>query len=340
MRGMNRTDAIRNRIMSAVFAHLVADALGVPYEFNPPEHIPARDLIAFTPPKGFRRSHAGAPAGAYSDDGATFLALLASLVICGGLDLDDFSRRLVNWLDRGYMAVDGKVFDVGAQTSSAIARLRSGVRPESAAAESANNERANGNGSLMRVLAIALWHTGSDEELVKLAMRSSLPTHAHPRSLVCCAAYALWARYVLGGEYVRGSAEPTAEFAGETDMAFEEALRFLHRPGVLEEQEQYVEVRMLWKTMLDERYGRFTPKGTGYVVDSLFAAVRLNRMSSSYERVVRGAIAFGHDTDTTACIAGPIAVLRGSGIPEEWLGSLAPLPNEAAEILGKFGGSL
>jgi ADP-ribosyl-[dinitrogen reductase] hydrolase len=51
----------------------------------------------------------------------------------------------------------------------------------------------------MRVLPLALWHTGSDEELVLDARLSSRVTHGHARSQVCCALYCLWARALLEG---------------------------------------------------------------------------------------------------------------------------------------------
>ena len=54
------------------------------------------------------------------------------------------------------------------------------------------------------------------------------------------------------------------------------------------------------------------------------AAVLLNRDGCSYEEVVRAAIALGHDTDTTACVAGGIAgLVHGVGaIPDLWLAAL------------------
>jgi ADP-ribosylglycohydrolase len=44
----------------------------------------------------------------------------------------------------------------------------------------------------------------------------------------------------------------------------------------------------------------------------------------SYEQVVRAAIRLGHDTDTTACVAGGIAGLRDGigGIPQRWVEAL------------------
>jgi ADP-ribosylglycohydrolase len=45
---------------------------------------------------------------------------------------------------------------------------------------------------------------------------------------------------------------------------------------------------------------------------------------ASYEQVVKAAIALGHDTDTTACVAGGMAGLRYgvAAIPDRWLSQL------------------
>ena len=273
---------------------LVGDALGVPYEFNAPEAIPAEALLEFQPPPGFQRSHARVPPGTWSDDGAQALCLLASLLQCNALDLGDFSRRLLNWYEHGYMAVDNDVFDVGIATGNALRRLRAGEAPESAGGR---GENSNGNGSLMRVLPLALWHRGSDAELVADAQRQSLVTHGHPRSQVCCALYCLMARRLLAG-----SAAPWPEAVAivrslyAEDSAEREELEFSIRPDVPQRG-----------------------NGTGYVVDCLRSAVTCLEQPD-YERAVRMAIRMGHDTDTTACVAGGLAGIRHGleGIPLRW----------------------
>ena len=70
--------------------------------------------------------------------------------------------------------------------------------------------------------------------------------------------------------------------------------------------------------------GIWVGNGGGYVIDSLRSTVMLLRKSASYEEVVKGAIALGHDTDTTACIAGGLAgIIYGyEGIPQRWLNEL------------------
>jgi ADP-ribosylglycohydrolase len=87
--------------------------------------------------------------------------------------------------------------------------------------------------------------------------------------------------------------------------------------------------------------GEFDVKGTGYVVDSLWAAQWTN-IYESYEKTVKLAISLGDDTDTTACIAGGIAgLIHGfEAIPERWRENLRgakiyePLIGKLLERLG------
>jgi ADP-ribosylglycohydrolase len=283
---------------------LVGDALGVGYEFHAPEDLPSRDLIEMTPPVGFRRAHPSVAMGTWSDDSAQALCLLASLMDNGRLSLTDLADRLVQWLDDGYMAVDGDVFDVGSQTAEALGYLRNGVSPHESGGES---ERDNGNGSLMRTLPLALWHTGSDEALVRDAHLQSLPTHAHPRSLVACAFYCLVAR-----GHLCKLPDPWWWADRRLDEIYQDW------PG---ERERKVFLREL--DVLRSFPKTDQPRGTGYVLDCLWSARRALE-EASFEDVVRTAILFGHDTDTTACVAGGLAGLKLGldGIPERWLQQL------------------
>ncbi|MBB6600288.1 ADP-ribosylglycohydrolase family protein [Luteimonas sp. MC1825] len=285
----------RDRIAGSLVGLLVGDALGVPYEFHPPQALPPVELIEFDPPVGFRRAHARIAPGSWSDDGAQALVLAYSLFECGGLDLDHFAEGLLRWRDEGYCAVDGDVFDIGIQTSRALDRLGAGVPPESAGPA---GERDNGNGSLMRVLPIALWHTGPDDELCRLAMRQSLPTHGHARSQIACALYCLWVRRTLA----------------DLDDAWDEAVATLRGLAALLAMPP-PEVELV----LDPVHGTRC-NGTGYVVDSLWSARAAVIGTDDFESCVRRAVAFGNDTDTTAAIAGGVAGARYgfAGIPRRW----------------------
>lgn len=283
------------RLEGGLIGLLVGDALGVPYEFRAPERIPTPELIDYVPPPGYDRAHKGTPPATWSDDGAQALCLLDSLLTCGRFDADDFAHRLLRWYDEGHLAVDGRVFDIGVTTSTALANIRTGA-PALEAGPTA--EHALGNGSLMRALPLALWHRGSDAELAADAAAQSGVTHGHPRARVCCALYCLWARRVLDD----AAADPWADAAA--------AVRAVYPEGTAERAELELNVRPD-----DEPHGL----GRGYVVDSLRSA-RMVQRAGDYAAVVRAAVALGHDTDTTACLAGGIAGLReGVGaIPEHW----------------------
>jgi ADP-ribosyl-[dinitrogen reductase] hydrolase len=290
--------------ISGLVGLLVGDALGVPFEFKTPNLLPSHELIEMTPPEGYRRSHASIPIGTWSDDGAQALCLLASLLEHGHFSLTDFVDRLVKWLDDGYMAVGGVVFDCGIQTAKALSKLRDGVSPHQSGGAS---EMDNGNGALMRTLPLALWHTGPDETLVRDAHLQSLPTHSHPRSLVACAFYCLVAR-----GYLATMADPWSW----TDQRLEEIYNVWpdgrERTALLNELE-----------VLRRFPNTGEPRGTGYVLDTLWS-VRKALEEESFEDVARTAVLFGNDTDTTAAVAcGLAAVKRGlKGVPARWLEQL------------------
>lgn len=288
-------DIFKDRLAGGLLGLLIGDALGVPYEFHAADDLPPRSAIDFDPPVGFSRSHDGVPPGTWSDDGAQALCLLASLIGCDGLDLTNFAGRLINWAAWGYMAVDGHVFDIGMQTQRALHALRAGASPERAGPA---GEMDNGNGALMRVLPLALWHNGDDPSLIVTAARQCLPTHGHPRSAVACAMLCLWARAELcsaplGWELAAARLRDLGPTVGLPAEEIDLVLDPIHQQRVA---------------------------GTGYVVDTLWSARHALDQAGDYAEVVRGAIALGNDTDTTAAVAGGMAGIRFglSGIPEVW----------------------
>ncbi len=283
------------RLAGGLLGLLVGDALGVPYEFHPPSELPPFDRIEMIPPAGFRRAHTGVAPGTWSDDGAQALVLLHCLLTDDGLDLAHFANSLLRWLHEGFCAVDGDVFDVGIQTRTALDRLAAGTPPEAAGPAAANR---NGNGSLMRVLPLAFWHQGEDVKLMQLAARQSLPTHGHMRAQVCCALYCLWARAVLAEREQpwMWAAQALREHGAKAGLGADEIARILDAGNA------------------DK------VAGSGYVLDTLWSALRAVESSTGYASCVRCAISLGDDTDTTACVAGGIAGLMygRSGIPAQW----------------------
>ena len=286
----------QERIHGAVYGALIGDALGVPYEFHAPEEIPPKHLIEMQPAAGFRRAHDGVPPGTWSDDGALMLTLLDSLTSVTPFSVEDYAQRMLAWRRDGKYTPDGVVFDVGIQTNTALQMIAKGTPAIRAGAA---GERDNGNGALMRVLPAAFM-ARDDAHAVPLARMQGLPTHGHLWSQLACALYVLVARRLLEG----------AAF----DRAYAHACREL--PAHLTPDEGSVLGKLI--------AGREPGRGSGFVLDTLWSAFDCIASTDSYEDTVRSAIALGHDTDTTACVAGGLAgALYGfETIPVRWVQAL------------------
>jgi len=287
---------ISSRLAGGVWGALVGDALGVPYEFRSPDSLG---------PEWIRMIGGGThdqPAGTWSDDGALTLALLDSLLSVG-FDPADQARRYLAWYEDGAYTPDGDgLFDVGGTTRVALERIRAGTPAESAGG---TDERANGNGSLMRTLPIALVGRDLDDAtLIEQAHRASAVTHAHPQSQVACAAYVLIAARLLHGATERDGL-PAAVLA---------RLRAAYQASGLEGHLAALDVLLRWPTR----------GGHGYVIDSFWSAWDAFAGAADHQETVVRAIRYGTDTDTTACIAGGLAGVSFGleSIPPEWLSAV------------------
>lgn len=153
----------------------------------------------------------------------------------------------------------------------------------------------------MRVLPLALWSRGTDAELLAHACASSQLTHPHLRSQLCCGLYCLWIRRELA----------------ELPDAWADAVACLQSLTAADAAARHELERHIAPNAAPAL------PGGGYVVDSL-RSVRQLMQHASYEDVVKGAVRMGHDTDTTAAIAGGAAgVIYGvEAIPARWRAAL------------------
>lgn len=103
-------------LKSAMLGHAVADAMGVPVEFE------SRETLKKDPVTGYRGygSHS-VPAGTWSDDTSMNLASLDSL--SRGLDYGDMLERFCRWKNQAAYTATDEVFDMGISTVER--RLRS-----------------------------------------------------------------------------------------------------------------------------------------------------------------------------------------------------------------------
>ncbi len=141
---------VKEKILGGLWGAVVGDALGVPVEFRSREELrqdPVQDMRGY--------GTYGQPAGTWSDDSSLMLCTVESLL--DGLDTGHLGSLFVRWLQEAHWTPWDKVFDVGGTTNQAINRLSQGVEPEQAGL---TDENSNGNGSLMRILPVALCYFG------------------------------------------------------------------------------------------------------------------------------------------------------------------------------------
>jgi ADP-ribosylglycohydrolase len=287
--------ALASRLAGAVWGHLVGDAVGVPYEFGPAR--PA-DSVVF----GATGAH-HQPPGTWSDDGALMLALLDSLTGGGSaleehFDPEDQGARALAWYRNGAYAPGGRVFDIGTTTHAALTAIGSGMLAVDAGP---TGDHSGGNGSLMRILPLAL--VGREWSPALLITRSHLAsrvTHGHPRCQVACALYCVAVAGLLAG------------------MAPAAALEW----ALVENERVYREERGHEAHLAALEELRTWPDrgGSGFVVDAFWSAWDAFAGATDYADAIRRAVAYGADTDTTAAIAGGLAgaYWGWEGIPLEW----------------------
>ncbi len=300
---------------AAVIGAVVGDALGVPYEFS------SREEMREDPAKGMRgfATHQQPP-GTWSDDSSMLLCTAESLT--GGFDTEDLARLYLRWFDEAYMTPHGTVFDYGITTNTAMARIRKG---ESVAQTGNTGEDSNGNGSLMRILPVALWfHRESQGQILKYAAKVSAITHAHPRSKLACGIYCLLIADLLTSVTLKFEVEDARVVLLQSLTDSKKQLPVLLRHTSMESELHHFD------RLLDPGFGQLSEaeiESGGYVVHTLEASVWCILNTSSYQDAVLMAVNLGADTDTTACVTGGMAglIYGDAGIPQNWIADLKSL---------------
>ncbi len=296
-----------NNITNAIMGLCVADALGVPVEFMQRSKLKADPVIDMRAYGTYNQ-----PAGTWSDDTSMTLCLLDSLA--NGLDYDDIMKKFHQWFDEGAYTPYGETFDVGNATRKAINRYASGT----AALECGGKaEGDNGNGSLMRILPILFYlqsQYGSEinEEAFEIIHKVSSITHAHKRSLMACGIYICIASAITQGIGLKAAMQTGTQKA----MQY-----YRNNPEFTHELKHYARLENKDFEKLPEEQ----IKSSGYVVDTLEAALWCLLNTNNYRDCVLKAVNLGEDTDTVAAVAGGLAGLYYGydSIPPQWLAVIA-----------------
>ncbi len=293
----------RNFLKDILYGVAVGDALGVPVEFKSRYFLKQNPVNTM---QGFGTHDV--KAGVWSDDSSLTFCLAES--INEGLDLQQLANKFIAWKNENYWTAEGEVFDIGIGTSIAIDRLASGINPELAGGV---EEFDNGNGSLMRILPLVLYHKDKPiAERFQITKQISSLTHRHIRSVIGCLYYLEFAKQIIEGK-------EKFEIYENLKTEVTDFLKSLNiNPS---------EIVFYNRLLNDNIYelGEDEIKSTGYVVHTLEASIWCLLTTDNYVDAVLKAVNLGEDTDTTGAVTGGLAgMLYGfKTIPQFWIDVLA-----------------
>lgn len=308
----------RNIWLDGMMGLVVGDALGVPVQFLSRDEIKNR---AEGPVAGMESGGVyNMPEGTWSDDSSMALATLASIIDRKEIDLVDIMARFVNWELEGEYTPYGEAFDQGNTCIRAIYRF---VKHPDIKTCGLTGEYANGNGALMRILPVCLYYydrsgetavTSEEDAIEGIHVISGL-THNHIRSKMCCGIYYFMCRSIIDG----AGKEQEVNLAALLQEGIDNGLKYYGRD--ISNLPEMAYLGRLFHLSEFKDVPEAQIRSTGYVIDSIEAAVWCLITTDSYKDCMLKAVNLGDDTDTVAAIAGGLAGLYYGydEIPKDWL---------------------
>ncbi|MBM3317341.1 MAG: ADP-ribosylglycohydrolase family protein [Candidatus Eisenbacteria bacterium] len=281
---------LRERFRGTLLGLAVGDAVGASVEFLPRgTFAPLTDMSGGGP---FRLA-----AGQWTDDTSMALCLAESLLERKGFDARDQMERYCRWQETGYWSSTGACFGIGGTVAAALREYRRSGRPFAGS----DDPLAAGNGSLMRLAPLPMFYFPDADAVEARAADSSRTTHAAAECVDACRLFGrILCRALMG--------MPKEEVAYGDRSSFSGAGRI-------------VEIARGAYAGKDASAVR----GSGYVVESLEAAMWCFMSTDGFEAAILRAANLGDDADTTAAVCGQIAgaCYGRPGIPARWLERLA-----------------
>lgn len=317
-----------------IFGFAVGDALGVPVQFMSREEI---KKCPEGPVTGMRGGGVfNMPAGTWSDDTSMTYATMESLEDKWDIDLESIADEFVYWLLYNWYTPADKAFDIGNTCRTAIMDFKDKKDVRNCGVK---GEYANGNGALMRILPICLFDYDrmkdgkcDIDKAIKDVHEVGSLTHNHLRSNMCCGFYFFMVKAILDGKKNKSN----------------DTLSDLLQKGIDDAKDYYsgddanlTEMKTLERIMNLKEFAKVKEeaiKSSGYVIDTVEAAVWCLITTENYKECMLKAVNLGDDTDTVAAIAGGLAGLfyGYEAIPEEWL-EVIPMKDEIDDLCVDLG---
>ncbi len=282
----------------------MGDAIGTSVEFRPRGSFePLTDMVGGG---AFRLR-----AGQWTDDTSMALCLAISLVECHGFDARDQMERYCRWAETGYLSSTGTCFDIGNTIATALRRFRDTRLPFCGSSD----PRSAGNGCIMRLAPVPIFYSPDMDAAERFAADSARTTHG---AAACIDASRLLARILLRA--MAGLPKHEVVLDDSTRFAGDAKIAAIARGDYLTKAESEI-------------------RGSGYVVESLEAALWCFVRTETFEDAVLRAANLGDDADTTAAVCGQVAggYYGESGIPAPWLEKLC-LRQEITDLADQLSG--
>lgn len=307
------------KFKGSLYGFVVGDALGVPAEFYKRDFLeshPITDMIA--------NAQRNTTVGYWSDDTAMTLCTMKSIIEFNNIEYKDIIDKFKSWVEEGYMTANDVCFGIGQRTLKALTFYNREIKnPEvskpfknydwipliGTMSENLNEKKASGNGSLMRVLPVALYLNSTNKTLnekISIISKVSSMTHGNDECISSCIYYMCFINHLIETDNILES----FKLAGQ-DLYKNYDVNVcgqLHR--IINNE--------FWNLSIDEI------KSTGYVIDTLEASLWCLYHSKSYEEAVLKAVNLGDDADTVGAITGSLAGLYYGydSIPKNWINLL------------------
>ncbi|CAG8154124.1 unnamed protein product [Penicillium nalgiovense] len=297
--------SLKSRAQGAIWGVCVADALGGPVQFKDPG--------TFKPVTCLRKvAPFDQPAGSYSDDGSMTLALACSFNKSNMQYNHTLSiQYFVEWLRNGHFSTVNHSWDVGRSTRISLGQWEKyGVeKGDFVLAQLMVNgrleyEEYSGNGSLMRIVPIALVYWRDPKLAREIARTHSQITHPSLACVEACEAYTELVCKVMNGETKKQLFHAVSVFPF-THHALKERLS-LSRYRTISD----------WKAKEPSDM-----KSSGWVVDTLECALWAFFKYDTWKDGALAVVNLGGDSDTAGAVYGGLAgsFYGFDAIPDKWV---------------------
>ena len=230
--------------------------------------------------------------GEWTDDTSMALCLSDSLLACGGFDPADQMARYWRWGEEGYRSVRPHPIGMGKNVVQAMRLWKKTGEPYCGSPD----PKTSGNGCLMRLAPVPILYQRDLDAAIHYGRLSAATTHG---SEDCLAATGLLSELLVRA--LTGALSKAELLAGPFTGTLTPAICVVAEGSYREKGERAI-------------------KGSGWVVESLEAALWSFWHGEDFEDTILRAANLGDDADTTAAIAGQLAgaYYGAEGIPQAW----------------------